>query len=132
MLYIEHWFDIKSLKGELCLCLPLVTWLQWLHFVQLSIVLVISMDSMIPRRKNNRPLAWETESGYFLITWYIRRTVIGSTFFYNYNIIKPLSCQISILSELPLNFFVKNFSFFFYRLSKFGLKVLIQVYNIEK
>ncbi|MEE3471512.1 MAG: response regulator transcription factor [Butyrivibrio hungatei] len=42
--------------GGTCVCSPSLTLSQCLHCVRLSIVLVICMESMIPRHKNNRPL----------------------------------------------------------------------------
>ena len=52
--YIDRLFW-EILKRRISLCWPLLTWLQWSHCVRLFIVLVTCVESMIPRRKNNRP-----------------------------------------------------------------------------
>ena len=78
--YIDHLFW-EILERRISLCWPLLTWLQWSHCVRLFIVLVTCVESMIPRRKNNRPTSWENLSGYSTIE-NIRRTVISSTFLF--------------------------------------------------
>ena len=55
----------EILKRRISLCWPLLTWLQWSHCVRLFIVLVTCVESMIPRRKNNRPSSLQNMSGYF-------------------------------------------------------------------
>ena len=52
--YIDHLFW-EILERRISLCWPLLTWSQWSHCVWLFIVLVTCVESMIPRRKNNRP-----------------------------------------------------------------------------